>query len=84
MAHISFDSSNVADFVHENELAEIQPLVTAADQILRDGSGAGSDFRGWIDLPSNYDKDEFARIKKAADKIRNDSEVFVAIGIGGS
>lgn len=84
MAHISFDSSNVADFVHENELAEIQPMVTAADELVRKGTGAGSDFRGWLDLPSNYDKKEFARIKKAAEKIREDSEVFVAIGIGGS
>lgn len=84
MAHISFDSSNVADFVHENELAEIQPMVTAADELVRKGTGAGSDFRGWLDLPSNYDKEEFARIKKAAEKIREDSEVFVAIGIGGS
>lgn len=84
MAHISFDSSNVADFVHENELAEIQPMVTAVDELVRKGTGAGSDFRGWLDLPSNYDKEEFARIKKAAEKIREDSEVFVAIGIGGS
>ncbi|EFA26278.1 glucose-6-phosphate isomerase [Pediococcus acidilactici] len=84
MAHISFDSSNVADFVHENELAEIRPMVTAADELVRKGTGAGSDFRGWLDLPSNYDKEEFARIKKAAEKIREDSEVFVAIGIGGS
>lgn len=84
MAHISFDSSNVADFVHENELAEIQPMVTAADELVRKGTGAGSGFRGWLDLPSNYDKEEFARIKKAAEKIREDSEVFVAIGIGGS
>ena len=84
MAHISFDSSNVADFVHENELAELQPMVTAADELVRKGTGAGSDFRGWLDLPSNYDKEEFARIKKAAEKIREDSEVFVAIGIGGS
>ena len=84
MAHISFDSSNVANFVHENELAEIQPMVTAADELVRKGTGAGSDFRGWLDLPSNYDKEEFARIKKAAEKIREDSEVFVAIGIGGS
>ena len=84
MAHISFDSSNVADFVHENELAEIQPMVTAADELVRKGTGAGSDFRGWLDLPSNYDKEEFTRIKKAAEKIREDSEVFVAIGIGGS
>ena len=74
----------MADFVHENELAEIQPMVTAADELVRKGTGAGSDFRGWLDLPSNYDKEEFARIKKAAEKIREDSEVFVAIGIGGS
>jgi glucose-6-phosphate isomerase len=59
-------------------------MVTAADELVRKGTGAGSDFRGWLDLPSNYDKEEFARIKKAAEKIREDSEVFVAIGIGGS
>ena len=59
-------------------------MVTAADKELREGTGAGSDFRGWIDLPINYDKDEFDRIKKAAKKIQNDSEVLVGIGIGGS
>lgn len=84
MAHISFDSSNVADFVHENELAEIQPMVTAADEIYRKDKGARRNIKKKIDLPSNYDKEEFARIKKAAEKIREDSEVFVAIGIGGS
>ena len=70
--------------VHENELKELQPMVTAADKELREGTGAGSDFRGWIDLPVDYDKDEFARIKKAAKKIQSDSEVLIGIGIGGS
>ncbi|GEL14727.1 glucose-6-phosphate isomerase [Pediococcus cellicola] len=84
MAHISFDGSAVSKFVHYNELTEMQPLVTAADKELREGTGAGNDFRGFIDLPVDYDKSEFARIKAAAKKIQNNSEVFVAIGIGGS
>ncbi|MGK4178484.1 glucose-6-phosphate isomerase [Lapidilactobacillus dextrinicus] len=84
MAHISFDSSKLTKFVHENELGEMQALVNAADTELREGTGAGNDFRGFIDLPVDYDKDEFARIKAAAKKIQSDSEVFVAIGIGGS
>ncbi|MFD1430580.1 MULTISPECIES: glucose-6-phosphate isomerase [Lacticaseibacillus] len=84
MAYISFDSSKLSKFVHENELGEMQALVTAADKELREGTGAGNDFRGFLDLPVNYDKDEFARIKKAAEKVQSDSEVFVAIGIGGS
>ena len=81
---VHFDASKLTPFVHENELKEMQAMVTAADQELREGTGAGSDFRGWIDLPINYDKDEFDRIKKAAKKIQNDSEVLVVIGIGGS
>ncbi|WP_179395011.1 glucose-6-phosphate isomerase [Lacticaseibacillus absianus] len=84
MAHISFDSSKLGKFVHENELGQMQALVTAADTELREGTGAGADFRGFIDLPVAYDKDEFARIQAAAKKIQSDSEVFVAIGIGGS
>jgi len=84
MAHISFDSSKLGKFVHENELGQMQALVTAADTELREGTGAGADFRGFLDLPTNYDKDEFARIKAAAKQIQSDSEVFVAIGIGGS
>lgn len=70
MAHISFDGSAVSKFVHYNELAEMQPLVTAADKELREGTGAGNDFRGFIDLPVDYDKNEFARIKAAAKKFR--------------
>lgn len=81
---VHFDASKLNPFVHENELKEMQAMVTAADKELREGTGAGSDFRGWIDLPINYDKDEFDRIKKAAKKIQNDSEVLVGIGIGGS
>ncbi len=81
---VHFDASKLTPFVHENELKEMQAMVTAADQELREGTSAGSDFRGWIDLPINYDKDEFDRIKKAAKKIQNDSEVLVGIGIGGS
>lgn len=84
MAHISFDASALSKFVHDNELSEIQPLVTAADKELRDGTGAGNDFRGFLDLPVDYDKEEFSRIKAAAKKVQGNSEVFVAIGIGGS
>ncbi|GEO58925.1 glucose-6-phosphate isomerase [Companilactobacillus bobalius] len=84
MTQIKFDDSKLNKFVHENEVGEMQALVTAADDELRKGTGAGADFRGFIDLPVDYDKDEFARIKKAAKKIQSDSEVFVGIGIGGS
>ncbi|MDT2802084.1 glucose-6-phosphate isomerase [Vagococcus lutrae] len=85
MAHIQFDYSNVVDrFIGEHELGYMQTQVTAAHQALHEGTGAGSDYLGWIDLPTNYDKEEFARIKKAAEKIQSDSEVLVVIGIGGS
>ncbi len=84
MTHISFDSSKLTKFVHKNELSEIQPLVTAANDELRKGKGAGSEMRDWINLPENFDKDEFTKIKKAAKKIQSESKVFVVIGIGGS
>lgn len=84
MSLINFDSSKLTPFVHENELSEMQAMVNAANTELRDGTGAGNDFRGWVDLPVDYDKDEFARIKKAAKKIQSDSDVLICIGIGGS
>ena len=84
MSLIKFDSSKLTPFVHENELSEMQAMVNAADTELREGTGAGNDFRGWLNLPVDYDKDEFARIKKAAKKIQNDSDVLICIGIGGS
>ncbi|BDR58752.1 glucose-6-phosphate isomerase [Xylocopilactobacillus apicola] len=84
MTTIKFDYSPLTKFVHENELPEIQKMVTACDDELRHKTGAGKDFIGYVDLPVEYDHEEFDRIKKAAAKIRQDSEVFVAIGIGGS
>lgn len=84
MSLIKFDSSKLTPFVHENELSEMQAMINAANTELREGTGAGNDFRGWLDLPVDYDKDEFARIKKAAKKIQSDSEVLICIGIGGS
>ena len=84
MAHVSLDSSALKKFVHPNDLGEMQAMVNAADEELREGTGAGADFRDWLHLPSNYDKEEFARIKKAAAKIKEDSDILVVIGIGGS
>ena len=85
MTHIQFDYSKVLDqFVAPHELDYMQAQVTAADNMLRQGTGPGSDFLGWLDLPENYDKEEFARIQEAAKKIQSDSEVLVVIGIGGS
>ncbi|GFZ27119.1 glucose-6-phosphate isomerase [Lactobacillus corticis] len=84
MSLIKFDSSKLTPFVHENELSEMQAMVDAADKELHDGTGAGADFRGWVNLPVEYDKDEFARIKAAAKKIQSDSDVLIGIGIGGS
>ena len=84
MSLIKFDSSKLAPFIHENELSEMQAMVNAGNTELREGTGAGSDFRGWLNLPVDYDKEEFARIKKAAKKIQSDSDVLICIGIGGS
>lgn len=84
MARIKFDYSNVMNFVNEHELGQMQTMVSAVDQDLRNGTGVGADFTGWVNLPTDYDKDEFARIKAAAKKIQSDSKVLVVIGIGGS
>ncbi|WP_374141181.1 glucose-6-phosphate isomerase [Leptotrichia hongkongensis] len=81
---LNFNYQFAKNFFNENELKEIKPYVELANEVLTSKSGAGNDFLGWVDLPENYDKDEFARIKKAAEKIKNDSEVLVVIGIGGS
>lgn len=84
MGHIKFDYSNIENVVQPHELTNLQQQVTTANKMLREGTGAGSDYLGWVDLPKNYDKEEFSRIKEAAKKIQNDSEVLVVIGIGGS
>ena len=81
---VTFDYSKAAGFVQEHEMAYMSELVAQAKEKLVAKSGAGNDFLGWIDLPVDYDKEEFARIQKAAEKIREDSEVLLVIGIGGS
>ena len=84
MSHIKFDYKTALQFVAQHEFDYLQPAVTAFDAALRDGSGQGSDFTGWIDLPKDYDKAEFDRILKSAEKIKSDSDVLIVIGIGGS
>lgn len=78
------DDKYVRGFVSEHELDAIAPQVKAAHDQLVNKNGLGNDFLGWVDLPVDYDKEEFARIKKAAAKIKGDSEVLIVIGIGGS
>ena len=84
MSKVTFDYSKAGCFVSEHEVESMKVLAEAAKETLVSKSGAGNDFLGWIDLPVNYDKEEFDRIKKAADKIKNDSDVLLVIGIGGS
>ncbi len=81
---ISFDYSKALGVIRENEIQSMEGIAESARELLISGKGAGNDFIGWVDLPVNYDKEEFDRIKKAAEKIRSDSEVLVVIGIGGS
>ncbi len=84
MEKVSFDYGKARAFISEEEIAYMSKLTMDAKEQLVSKSGAGNDFLGWIDLPVDYDKEEFARIKKAAEKIQSDSEVLVVIGIGGS
>ena len=84
MSNIRFDYSGALSFVGQHEIDYMSEYVKSAHAMLHDGSGAGNDFLGWVDLPVNYDKDEFERIKKAAEKIRSNSDALIVIGIGGS
>lgn len=84
MNKLSLDLSNVSSFVSEEKLMGMEAEVKAAVKTLEEGTGAGNDFLGWINLPTDYDKEEFDRIKKAAEKIKADSDVLVVVGIGGS
>lgn len=81
---ISVNFNYAGEFAQESKLAAMQPEITEACKKLREGTGAGSDYLGWLDLPVNYDKEEFARIKLSAEKIKKDSQVLVVLGIGGS
>lgn len=84
MGQVKFDYSKTAGYVCEHEVESMKALTESARKLLLSREGAGSDYLGWIDLPVDYDKEEFARIKKAAAKIKSDSDVLVVIGIGGS
>ena len=81
---VKLNTRYLQGFVNDEDIKAIAPEVDAAAKLLDSRTGAGNDFLGWIDLPVDYDKEEFARIKSAAQKIRSDSEVLVVIGIGGS
>ncbi len=84
MAKVTYDYSKAAPFVSEEEIENIKAQALAAKELLLSGKGAGNDFLGWVDLPVKYDREEFGRIKKAAEKIKSDSDVLIVIGIGGS
>ncbi|XJZ28853.1 glucose-6-phosphate isomerase [Bacillota bacterium Lsc_1132] len=81
---ISFDFSNALSFMKESEVDNLSEFVRVAHSFLHEKKGPGSNYLGWVDLPVNYDKDEFARIKQAAKRIQNQSDALIVIGIGGS
>ena len=81
---VTFDYSKADAFISAHEMESMKKITEAAKAELLGREGAGNDFLGWIDLPVDYDKEEFARIKAAAKKIQEDSEVLLVIGIGGS
>ncbi|MCY1592860.1 glucose-6-phosphate isomerase [Staphylococcus pettenkoferi] len=84
MTHIQLDYGKTLEFFGEHELEQQKDNVKAIHQTIHNGSGAGSDFLGWLDLPVDYDKEEFKRIIEAAKRVKDHSDVFVVIGIGGS
>ncbi|MGE5329143.1 MAG: glucose-6-phosphate isomerase [Deltaproteobacteria bacterium] len=81
---IKFDYSKCFPFISNYEISLLEPNIRLSHDILHNRTGAGNEYTGWLDLPINYDKHEFERIKQAAKKIQQNSEVFVVIGIGGS
>lgn len=84
MQKISFDYSKASNFLRKDEVTFFENYIKSAHTMLHDKTGLGNDFLGWVDLPLNYDKEEFGRIKKAAEQIKKDSDVLLVIGIGGS
>ncbi|PLT31448.1 glucose-6-phosphate isomerase [Peribacillus deserti] len=81
---ISFDYSNALAFMKKSEVDNLSEFVKVAHKMLHEKTGPGSDYLGWVDLPLNYDKSEFERIKQAAERIKKHSDAMVVIGIGGS
>lgn len=84
MTHIKFTYDKAFDFFHQDEIDNVANTVELAHHALHNKTGPGNDYLGWIDLPSKYDQEEFARIQTSAEKIRQDSDVLLVIGIGGS
>ncbi|MBD8070508.1 glucose-6-phosphate isomerase [Bacillus sp. PS06] len=84
MTHVTFDYTKALTFFGEHEITYLRDAVKVAHHSLHEGTGAGNDFLGWINLPTEYDKEEFSRIVKSAEKIKNDSDVLLVVGIGGS
>lgn len=81
---LKFDDSKLSSYINSEELSLITPQVKLAHELLKSKTGAGSDFLGWINLPNDYDKEEYARLKEVAQRIRNEADVLIVIGIGGS
>ena len=81
---LKLNTKYLKDFVADHEIEGIKTQVYDAAKTLHSKTGLGNDFLGWLTLPTDYDKEEFARIKKAAEKIKKDTDVFIVIGIGGS
>lgn len=84
MKRVRVNTERLASFVKTHEMDIMVEMANYFSKEVDQKKGAGNDYMGWVDLPENYDKEEYARIKKAAEKIKNDSEVLVCIGIGGS
>ena len=81
---ITLDTTHILPFISEDQISLMMPQVELSHRRLHDKTGPGADFLGWVDLPAAYDRAEFSRIKRAAEKIRNDSDILLVIGIGGS
>lgn len=84
MERLKFNYQNALNFISEIELSSMEPQVALAAKILEEKTGNGNEFLGWLDFHKNYDKEEFKRVQKSAEKIKNDSEILLVIGIGGS
>ena len=81
---VRYNTGYLKGFVSQEELNAIAPEVSCASKVLREGTGEGNDFLGWRDLPVEFDKEEYVRIKEAAKRVRANSDVFIVVGIGGS
>ena len=84
MTHINFSYQHALDFLNKEELDNLSEFVSVAHQAIHNKTGPGSDFLGWVELPENYDKEEYSRIMAASEKIKKDSDILLVIGIGGS